>query len=467
MFFNLSFRGNINIPEGSSANVVFMNVADGYLVQDLPFTIALQRFHIEHYSTGQPRDFASDIVVIDHETGERIERTIRVNHPFIHRGVAIYQASFSDGGTRMQLRGWPLLSPRAPPFDIAGAVNKSTSVKAGDAEIRVELSDFRPFNVEDLASNDTSSRVDTASVTKKVLDRLGSGAADLSDKDLRNVGPSFHYRLRDAQGQAREFSNYMLPLQLDGAWYLMSGVRATPNEDFRYLRLPLDAEGRVDSHMQLRSMLLDEKAWPELGRRFARNAASGPAVSAVLRERLAESAERVLQMFSERGLETVVRFIEQGVPQAEREKAADIYIRVLEGVALEALQLARERAKQPPLAVDEQTQRFIRDSLISISDSFAYGAPFYLQLLQYEEVKASGLQLTRAPGQNIVYGGSLLLVLGLFAMLYIRERRVWILVQPGRAELLMAMAVNRQTLENEQEFEKHRAALAAAAQTGT
>ncbi|MCE2998822.1 MAG: cytochrome c biogenesis protein ResB [Betaproteobacteria bacterium] len=464
---NLSFRGNINIPEGSSANVVFMNVADGYLVQDLPFTIALQRFHIEHYSTGQPRDFASDIVVIDHETGERIERTIRVNHPFIHRGVAIYQASFSDGGTRMQLRGWPLLSPRAPPFDIAGAVNKSTSVKAGDAEIRVELSDFRPFNVEDLASNDTSSRVDTASVTKKVLDRLGSGAADLSDKDLRNVGPSFHYRLRDAQGQAREFSNYMLPLQLDGAWYLMSGVRATPNEDFRYLRLPLDAEGRVDSHMQLRSMLLDEKAWPELGRRFARNAASGPAVSAVLRERLAESAERVLQMFSERGLETVVRFIEQGVPQAEREKAADIYIRVLEGVALEALQLARERAKQPPLAVDEQTQRFIRDSLISISDSFAYGAPFYLQLLQYEEVKASGLQLTRAPGQNIVYGGSLLLVLGLFAMLYIRERRVWILVQPGRAELLMAMAVNRQTLENEQEFEKHRAALAAAAQTGT
>jgi cytochrome c biogenesis protein len=463
---NLSFRGNINIPEGSSANVIFVNVADGYLVQDLPFTIALKRFHIEHYSTGQPRDFASDIVVIDHETGERFERTIRVNHPFIHRGVAIYQASFADGGTRMQLRGWPLLSPRAQPFEVAGAVNKTTSVKAGDTEIRIELSDFRPFNVEDLAANDTSSRVDTASVTKKVLDQLGSGAADLSDKDLRNVGPSFHYRLRDAQGQAREFSNYMLPLQLDGAWYLMSGVRATPNEGFRYLRLPLDAEGRVDSHMQLRSLLLDERLWPELGRRFARNA-GGSVVSATLRERLAESAERVLQMFSERGLETVVRFIERGVPEAEREKAADVYIRVLEGVALEALQLARERAKQPPLRVDEQAQRFIRDSLISISDSFAYGAPFYLQLLQYEEVKASGLQLTRAPGKNIVYGGSLLLVLGVFAMLYIRERRLWILVQPGRGELLMAMAVNRQTLENEREFEQHRAALAAAVQSGT
>lgn len=459
---NLSFRGNVNIPEGSSASVIFMNVADGYFVQDLPFTIALNKFHIEHYSTGQPRDFASDIVVIDRETGERFERTVRVNYPFIHKGVAIYQASFADGGTRMQLKGWPLLSPRAVPFDIAGAVNKTTNIKSGDTEIRVELSDFRPFNVEDLASNESTSQVEVASVSKKVLDQLGSAAADQSKKDLRNVGPSYQYRLRDAQGQAREFSNYMLPLQLDGAWYLMTGVRATPNEPFRYMRLPLDPDGRIDSHMQLRSILLDERMRAEIGRRFARNAAGGTSVSAAMRDRLAESAERVLQLFAERGLDSVVQFIEKSIPEADREKAADAYIKVLEGAALEALQLARERAKLPPPALDPQTLRFVRDSLISISDSYAYGAPFYLQLLQYEEVKASGLQLTRSPGKNIVYGGSLLLVLGIFAMLYIRERRIWILVKPAQNRLLLAMATNRQNLENEREFERHQAALAAA-----
>lgn len=459
---NLSFRGNVNIPEGSSASVIFMNVADGYFVQDLPFTIALNKFHIEHYSTGQPRDFASDIVVIDRETGERFERTVRVNYPFIHKGVAIYQASFADGGTRMQLKGWPLLSPRAVPFDIAGAVNKTTNIKSGDTEIRVELSDFRPFNVEDLASNESTSQVEVASVSKKVLDQLGSAAADQSKKDLRNVGPSYQYRLRDAQGQAREFSNYMLPLQLDGAWYLMTGVRATPNEPFRYMRLPLDPDGRIDSHMQLRSILLDERMRAEIGRRFARNAAGGTSVSAAMRDRLAESAERVLQLFAERGLDSVVQFIEKSIPEADREKAADAYIKVLEGAALEALQLARERAKLPPPALDPQTLRFVRDSLISISDSYAYGAPFYLQLLQYDEVKASGLQLTRSPGKNIVYGGSLLLVLGIFAMLYIRERRIWILVKPAQNRLLLAMATNRQNLENEREFERHQAALAAA-----
>ena len=460
---NPSFRGNVNIPEGTSANVVFQNVADGYLVQDLPFTIALKKFHIEHYSTGQPRDFASDIVVVDYETGERFERTIRVNYPFIHRGIAIYQASFADGGTRMQLRGWPLLSPKITPFDVAGAVNQATRINSADTEIRVELSDFRPFNIEDLSANTAeSSRIEVASVSKKVLAQLGSGAADLSKKDLRNVGPSFQYRLRDAQGQAREFSNYMLPLQLEGAWYLMTGVRSTPNEGFRFLRLPLDTDGRIDGHMQLRAVLLDDKAWPEIGRRFARNAVSGSKVPAEMRARLAESAEKVLQLFAMRGFESVGQFIEKGIPQAEQEKAADVYVKVLEGAALEALQLARERAKLPPAPFDPQTLRFVRDTLTSVSDSFAYGAPVYLQLVQYEEVKASGLQLTRAPGQNIVYGGSLMLVLGVFAMLYIRERRIWLLVKPAQGKMLLAMATNRQTLENEREFERHKAALAEA-----
>jgi cytochrome c biogenesis protein len=460
---NPSFRGNVNIPEGTSANVVFQNVADGYLVQDLPFTIALKKFHIEHYSTGQPRDFASDIVVVDHETGERFERTIRVNHPFIHRGIAIYQASFADGGTRMQLRGWPLLSPKITPFDVAGAVNQATRINSGDTEIRVELSDFRPFNIEDLSANTAeSSRIEVASVSKKVLAQLGSGAADLSKKDLRNVGPSFQYRLRDAQGQAREFSNYMLPLQLEGAWYLMTGVRSTPNEGFRFLRLPLDTDGRIDGHMQLRAVLLDEKAWPEIGRRFARNAVSGSTVPADMRARLAESAEKVMQLFAVRGFESVGQFIEKGIPQAEQEKAADVYVKVLEGAALEALQLARERARLSPAPFDPQTLRFVRDTLTSVSDSFAYGAPVYLQLVQFEEVKASGLQLTRAPGQNIVYGGSLMLVLGVFAMLYIRERRIWLLVKPAQGKMLLAMATNRQTLENEREFERHKAALAEA-----
>src|SRR5574340_1526640 len=99
---NPSFRGSVQIPEGSSADVGFLHVADGYLVQDLPFSVGLKQFRIEHYTTGQPKNFESDVELFD-RSGKKIrEATIAVNHPLIYDGVAIYQASFADGGTRLR-----------------------------------------------------------------------------------------------------------------------------------------------------------------------------------------------------------------------------------------------------------------------------------------------------------------------------------------------------------------------------
>lgn len=456
---NPSFRGNITIPEGSSADVLFFNVGEGYFVQDLPFTVMLKKFYIEHYSTGQPKDFASDVVLQDKATGEVVEKTIRVNHPLVHDGVAIYQASFADGGTRMQLTGWPLFAERVAPFALAGAVNQSTQLKNGNAEYRIEFSDFRPFNVETL-SDTSSSRVEVASVSKRVLKQLGSGAADMSGKDMRNVGPSFQFKLRDAQGQAHEYQNYMLPLELEGRWFVLTGVRASPNEAFKYLRLPLDAEGTIEGHMAMRAVLFNPAARADIARRFAQEAAAGDGVSATMRERLAESAERVLELFSRGGFETVADFLGKAVPQAEQEKAAQVYLKVLEGAAFQALQLARTQAGRAPAPSDEATGIFVRDSLNAVSDSFHFGAPVYLQLNRYDEVKASGLQMTRSPGKNIVYGGSLLLVLGVFAMFYIRERRLWLLVQPAAGAVLFAMSTNRASPEFEREAARHREALA-------
>ena len=41
---NLSFRGNVNIAEGQSADVVFLNADNGMLVQVLPFSVKLKKF---------------------------------------------------------------------------------------------------------------------------------------------------------------------------------------------------------------------------------------------------------------------------------------------------------------------------------------------------------------------------------------------------------------------------------------
>jgi cytochrome c biogenesis protein len=445
---NPSFRGSVQIPEGSSADVAFLNVADGYLVQDLPFTVALKQFRIEHYSTGQPKSFESDIELFD-RSGKKIrEATIAVNHPLIHDNIAIYQASFADGGTRLTLQGWNLFAQAASSFPIEGTVHQNTTLTSAAGEYTLEFTDFRPFNIENMGGE-----IEASGDAMSVL-----GGSPVSDKKhLRNVGPSFQYKLRDARGQAREFSNYMLPLELDGRWYMMSGVRESPNESFRYLRMPLDAAGDIDSFMRLRGALLNAELRPEVAARFARQALPQEAWGTEIEDKLKFSATQVLALFAEGGFQSLGGFIEAKVPAAEREKAAGTYLRILELAAFEALQIAHRQSGLPAPAANDATGWLVRDTLNSMSDMFVYGAPIYLQLMQYDEVKASGLQLTRSPGKNVVYFGSLLLTLGVFFMLYVRERRVWLRIKPGHA--LLAMSSAKHTIDFEKEFTQHAQAL--------
>ena len=55
-----------------------------------------------------------------------------------------------------------------------------------------------------------------------------------------------------------------------------------------------------------------------------------------------------------------------------------------------------------------------------------------MMLTDFKQVQASVFQVARAPGKNIVYLGCLLLIVGIFAMLYVRERRLWVWLAPGR-----------------------------------
>jgi cytochrome c biogenesis protein len=450
---NPSFRGSVQVPEGSSADVVFINVADGYLVQDLPFTVALKQFRIEHYTTGQPKNFESDLVLFD-KSGKKIrEATISVNHPLIEDGVAIYQASFADGGTKLHMQGWNLFGNDSKPFPLDGSVHSNATLASANGNYRVEFDDFRPFNIENTGTSGNA-KAEPAHDTMSVL---GGDPTGRGNKDLHNVGPSVQFKLRDARGQAREFSNYMLPLELDGRWYMMTGVRDAPNEAFRYLRMPLDEDGKIESFMRLRGALLNPALRPEIAARFARRALPPAVWNTVLEDKLKRSASQVLSLFADGGFQSLGRFIESRVPEKERDKAASTYLKILELTAFEAWQTINAQDGLPPPKADDASGWLVRDTLNSVSDLFVYGAPVYLQLLQYDEIKASGLQLTRSPGKNVVYLGSVLLVLGVFFMLFVQERRVWLRIKPG--SVLLAMSGAKHTIDFENEFIQHKQAV--------
>jgi cytochrome c biogenesis protein len=458
---NPTFRGNTAIPEGQASSAAVLSRPDGVLIQDLPFTIELKKFTIDFYSTGMPKLFASDVVVRDNATGETKAAKIEVNKPFIWQGLAVYQASFEDGGSRLKLSGFPMQGTKADRFDLAGVVGASTRL---DAAYTVEWTDFRPFNVENTANPDARAVRQGEKLEESFaqgLDKhLGSAAKNANSKDLKNVGPSVQYKLRDQTGQAREFQNYMQPVTLEGSAVFLSGVRANPNDPFSYLRLPADDEHSVRDWMRLRAALHDPALRLRAANGYAGRMMPQAARADAVQSQLALSALKSLEIFAgdaeAGGYMSVSRFLVK-VPAKEQEKAADIFMKILNGTLWELWQVARERDGMAPVAVDEAHARWLQLATNALSDSFFYGAPVYLQLDEYEQVKASVFQVTRSPGLVVVYFGCLLLVLGVFAMFYIRERRLWVWIRAegdGPAHALMAMSTQRRTMDFEREFEQ-------------
>ena len=143
------------------------------------------------------------------------------------------------------------------------------------------------------------------------------------------------------------------------------------------------------------------------------------------------------------------------MPEAGREKTAEVFMKILNGSLWELWQAARAKSGLPEVSADENHGRWLLLATNALSDAFFYGAPVYLQLDEFVEVKASVFQVTRSPGKNVVYLGCALLVLGVFSMFYIRERRLWVWIKDegDGAEALMAMSTQRKTLDFEREFE--------------
>ncbi len=465
---NPSFRGNTFVPEGASSNTAIISVGEGVMIQELPFTLLLKKFVIDFYSTGMPKLFASEVLVTDHETGKTFPATIKVNEPLIYKGMAVYQSSFEDGGSHLKLVGFPMKGPNNQQFQVEGDVGRSTPLLGSTgSEYVIEWSGFRPFNVENTsAANGQDVRAVNQSkgfsekFTTKLDEQLGSAAKNKKTKDLKNVGPSVQYKLRDKTGQAREFNNYMLPVTIDGAEIFLAGLRDSPADGFRYLRIPADEKNSMNEWMRLRAALSDSGLREKAASRYAEKVPLDAKSNANLREQLKASSARSLNVFigdrEASGYVAIARFIGK-LPENQQEKAADLFMKILNGSLWELWQIAREKEGLPLMTADEKNGRFLQLATNAMADAFFYEAPIMLQLQGFEQVKASVFQVTRAPGKNVVYLGCLFLVLGVFAMLYVRERRLWVWIRSDAengSHALMAMSTQRRSLDFDKEFEQ-------------
>ena len=427
---NPSFRGSVTVPEGSTANIAFLQLRDGYLVQPLPFTIELKDFRIEHYESGQPKSFESDLVI--REAGQPdVAATIAVNHPLIHQGYAIYQASFSDGGTKLALRAWSLGRPAVEQQDLASAVFGKLQVDTAQGPLTLELDDFRLFNI--------------------------NPADDDSGKKFRNFGPNFTFKLRTAAGEAREYENYMLPVEFDGRMFFLSGVRSAVSEPFFYLHLPADPNGSLDRFMRFNALLRDETRVAQIALETTRETFGDVQLkNPSLVQEVATTMGRLVQLFADGGFDAVAGQVERTVPEDKRADVLDAYVKVLRNI-LTALyfDVLKTEGVNLDAGISERDGAFYDDAINALAVVPKYGAPFFLELKSFEHVQASGLQIARAPGKNVVYLGFALLTAGVFVMFYINHRRVWIWLRESEAgtEVIFAGSGNREQREFRREFD--------------
>ena len=469
---NPTFRGNLLVAEGTQSSTAILNQSGGVLLQELPFSIELKKFVIEHYSTGMPKLFASDIVIHDRETGKQVPARVEVNHPASYKGIEIYQSSFDDGGSTVKLQALPV-DGVGKRFEIEGAIGTTSQLTRGQGDaadkMTLEYTGLRVMNVEDLGAGAGAADIVRMDLRGSLEARLGAGNKTVTKKELRNVGPSITYKLRDAAGQAREFHNYMLPIELgEGVPVFLLGMRETPAEAFRYLRIPADENGSLDGFLRLRAALADTALREEAVRRYA-SKATDPSKPELARQ-LAASTNRAMALFAGAesgpgkaagGLQAISEFLEANVPEAERGRASEVLVRILNGALFELAQMARERAGLKPLQLDEKVHRYMTQAVLALSDVHAYPADVAFQLKDFKQVQASVFQVTRSPGHYIVYLGCALLILGVFAMLYVRERRLWVWLsrKAETTEATMALSSNRKTMETDREFAQMKQAL--------
>ncbi len=89
------FKSYLNLPDGEQAS--HLDIRGGKEHIDLPFSVRNNRFWMESYPNGQPKEYSSDLSVL--ENGREVARkTITVNDPLVYKGVWFYQSGYGEAG---------------------------------------------------------------------------------------------------------------------------------------------------------------------------------------------------------------------------------------------------------------------------------------------------------------------------------------------------------------------------------
>ncbi len=181
------FRGNMAVPEGESMQEISFLKGTKVETLKMPFAIRCNDFSIDFYPSGQPKEFRSNLTILENGK-EVLTSDIIVNEPLYYKGVNIYQASFGDGGSKLKLKLFRL--------DGSGQIDTAESevyktYKDEETGVSLEFTDFKPFNVENVAGPN-------------------------EPRELVDLGPAVEFILRGPKLKPVKVKSFMNPFNING-----------------------------------------------------------------------------------------------------------------------------------------------------------------------------------------------------------------------------------------------------------
>lgn len=192
------FRGNMAVPEGKMEHSISFLKGTETVGLDMPFEVRCNSFEIDFFPTGAPKEFRSNLTIID-EGKEVLTSDIIVNEPLFYKGVYIYQASFGDGGSDVSFKLFHMDGSQKTRIINTGVYKTWSDAETG---ISLEVTDFRPYNVENVADPG-------------------------EPRKFKDIGPSVEYVIRGSGMKPVKVKSYMQPYvdghgHNQGSWMMVS-----------------------------------------------------------------------------------------------------------------------------------------------------------------------------------------------------------------------------------------------------
>ncbi|WP_278184334.1 cytochrome c biogenesis protein ResB [Candidatus Ichthyocystis hellenicum] len=434
---SISYRAQAFLAPNTVIDGGIVNINGGTIIQKLPFFIGIKSFDIDWYPNGTPRQFSSSIWIKDKFSHKIFERNISVNHPLRYKDFSIYQSSFSNESTSLTISLLPLTKVQTETKNrIQLKVGQKIPLQHGNI---MEITSFKEKNIENTLFID--GKINKPSNTSPIT-RFFSSAGTLSSQKFTDLGPSFTYTIMSPSGKIIEYHNFAHPIKVQDRFWIFLGVRKNLDDNFSYWKIPTNANGDLRTFFNFRNHLINQRYRPEIISSFLKQSTA----STENKIHVSVLLSKMLSSFSEHGFRGIFDIIHITSTQKTLSKDQENLIKIFEKLCFFVWQHYLGQS---------DTSRFW-DHLLSISDGFEYTSTFITLLSEYKSATVSILEITKSPGLFFIYFGSIFLIAGVIIMLYIREQKVFVLVQHrefGLNEVLIAKK-NDQHDDLEQIIEK-------------